>query len=235
MANLNTYTRDQIIAQGLQQGGNPGLANLMPGETVSRAVRFFNAAMHHMFLVFDLPGIETTGSINTSASPAYEASISTLTRFRSTRSIRVSGESAELMPANNYSEIWQRIQLDLEQSTVPTGTPENYFLKPAGDAFVLYPIPNAIKTLKVVYYAMPNIDAWTGSTTDFNFNDTLTMITMMEWFAKNWDKKVTEAVLAQQYVEKLFGQGRVAADDKGRHKPKSLLFNSNVWRPQRGR
>lgn len=229
---LNLLTRAQIINQGLHQGGNPGLSVLQSGETVSKAVRFFNSAMHHMFLVYDLPGIESTGSLVTTAG-TETVSISGLTRFRSTRSIRVSGEDMELTPANNYSELWQKVELAKEQSTVQRGTPLEYFINPGRTAYLLHPIPDEAYTLKVVYYALPNIAAWDDSTTEFGFDDTLTMVSMMDFFAKHWDKNVTESVLIKGWMDQQFGQHRAAGEDVGRHKPATLKFNGDVWRRRR--
>lgn len=214
MANQGLNTVDDILKQGCQQGGNPGLLAVPAGETISYALRAFRTGLHHIYLTYDFPFLETEGSITVSAGN-QEVSLASLTRYRSINAVFIN--TVGRLEQTDYKSLWLRSQTDLSQSPDTTGIPTHFAISPDRSKLLLYPIPTAAYTGKILYYRIPDVSGYTGATAanSIDFEDSLALVKMMEEFSRNWDKDNFVA-MTSLVAEKVFGQYRVAAEDQGR-------------------
>lgn len=220
MANQGLLTVGDIIEQGCQQGGNPGLLVVPAGETVSFGIKAFRTLLHHIYLNYDLPMLETEASISTTATPSeYEISLSSITRYRSINAVYLKNGNTSIgrIEQVDYKTLWFRLQEDLAAATTPKGTPTVFCIIPDRSKILVHPIPDAALTGKILYYRIPDVSAYVEATTaaTLDFEDTLMLVKAMEAFARDWDAN-NMVGLSTAIAERMFGQYRVAAEDQGR-------------------
>ena len=234
MPNQGLLTVGDIVQQGCQQGGNPGLLEVPVGETVSYAIKAFRTLLHHIYLTRDLPKLETEGSISTSAAPSqYQISLSTLTRYRSINAIFLKDSNSSVLPELepvDHKTIWRLLQNDLAPSTALTGIPNKFAINPAGDKILIHPIPVGALTGSILYYRIPDVSAYVSATTaaTLDFEDSNTLVKMMEDFVRNWDKDNLVG-LAAAVADRSFAQYRASAEDQGRVKGPITAKLSGTW------
>ena len=206
-------TRTQIITQGLQQGGNPGLDVIPAGQTISLAVRFFNTFLHHAFLTRDFQFLVTSGNITVTASNEL-VSLSALTRFRNILLVRLEDIRQPLNNTLSYHEIFAQVEADKDSSPISTGQPIYYASVPDKTSLIFWPIPDKAYTGKILYYRVPDVSTYTDSSV-VEFEDSLALVTAVEMFARNYDKEDL-MVASEAIANKLFGEYRAAEGDMGR-------------------
>lgn len=230
---LGFLTRDQIITQGLQQGGNPGLAAIPSGYTESIAVTFFKSFLHHIFLNYDFPSQVKFGSIQTGtgADGTYSVSLAALTRYRSIKMLKLDTVADPLAQELDLANTYTKILSSQDNSPVPTGTPNEYAVKDKTQLYV-YPIPDKVYTGKIIYYTMPDISG-IGSGTIVEFEDTYALINAVAMFARDFDKDSMMS-LTGSIAKQLFGEYRAAVEEAGRDTPNQLKLNKAFFKYRRG-
>lgn len=230
---LGFLTLAQIITQGLQQGGNPGLATIPAGYTESIALTFCKSFLHHIFLNYDFPiqlkwGTFTTG---TGADGTYAVSLAGLTRYRSVKMIKLDTIHEPLTQKLDIADIYTKILSDQDSSPVPTGKPYEYAAKDKTQLYV-YPIPDVTYTGKILYYSMPDVAGYTTSTV-VEFEDTYALINAVAFFARDYDKD-SIMNLTGSIAKQLFGEYRVAVEDVGRDTVNQLQLSKQFFKYRRG-
>lgn len=220
MANQGLLTVGDIVKQGCQQGGNPGLLLTPAGETVSYAVKALRSFLHHIYLNYDFPFLETEASVTVTND--YEISLSAITRYRSINALflKHADNSASIgrLDQVDYKTLWFRLQEDLYKSPIPEGTPTHFALAPDRSKILIHPIPSVSLSGKILYYRIPDVSAYVDATTaaTLDFEDSQALIKVIEQFAREWDKDINPALLSATIAEKMFGQYRVSSEDQGR-------------------
>lgn len=233
MPNQGLLTVGEIIEQGCQQGGNPALYQVPAGQSVSWGLKAFRAYLHHVYLTYDLPIMETEGAISISAN-SEDVSLSALTRYRSINAIYINGVG-EIFP-ENYKTVWKNIQEAKSTTPTQTGIPGQYSASPDRSKLVLYPIPAKAYTGKILYYKIPDVSGYTNATlaSALDWEDTLGLVKVMEEFARSWDQS-NMAGIAMMIAEKMFGQYRVSSEDAGRaNGPVNMKLSSKYFHYKRG-
>lgn len=230
---LGLLTFDQIIVQGLQTAGNPGLNRIPAGYTESLAYTFLRLFLHHVFLTYDFSFLVTSASVSTGyGGLQHQIDLSALTRYRNIKALRLNTIKDALFQNQHYEDLWQQIEADSETSPVISGTPVQFAITPDKSIMVLYPIPNVAYTGKVLYYSMPNVSAFISSTV-VPFEDSMALVSAVEQFARNYDKD-TMVNLSTSIAHQLFGEYRAAQEDAGRQSALAVRLDPATFRYRRG-
>ena len=214
MANQGLDTVGDILEQGCQQGGNPGLLVVPAGETISYALKAFRLFLHHIYLTRDFPFLETEGSLIVSAGN-QDVSLSALTRYRSINAVFLN--TIGRLEQIDYKTLWMLLQEDLSQTPDLTGIPTRFAIAPDRSKIIVHPIPTIAYTGKLLYYRIPDVSGYVAATTaaTLDFEDTLALVKVMEAFARDWDKD-NLGMLSSIIADRFFGQYAAAAEDQGR-------------------
>lgn len=214
MPNLGLLTVQQILTQGCQQGKNPGLLNTPPGGSEPYSLTALKLFLHRISLKYDLPWLLSEASISTSNN--YEISLSSLTRYRSIKSLLLDNVG-ELVQSQSYADIWKKLKKDLSLASTPYGIPNEFYPAPDRSKLLIYPIPSQTYNGDLLYYALTDYSTITTATAAnaLAYEDTAGLVKVIEAFCKNWDGD-NMAAMVDMIAEQMFGQYRISAEDNAR-------------------
>jgi hypothetical protein len=188
-------TRGEIISEGLKLGGNP---NLTP-----RARVFLNVFLHHLERSFDWEYLQKEDTSLATAVGTEVVSLSGISDFDRVISLWQEDDAGPLEEAP-WRDLWTR--LNIERFNSNTGRPFAFAHDPQGNRLILYPIPDAIRNLRLLYMPVSteqdtsNIATYDASTP--TFPDSWVLVNAVEEFAKRWDNSNT-ILFSRQLTQEL--------------------------------
>lgn len=236
MPGLGALTLAQIETQAAQQGGNPGLLVVPLGYQETPLRTFYRAFLHHLYLNYDLPFMNTQVNITTGTGSDgfWSIDLTGIPRYRAIEVLKLDTVQNEIAQEPSFKRLWGLVYAALDNTPPPTGIPNLFSVKPARDQVWVYPLPVQVYTGKMRFWRMPDVStSGLGPNTYPDFEDTLALIQAGEYFVRNWNKEP----LANQVgamAEKMFGQYRASVEDTGRNQPIQVRPARFVFKYQPG-
>lgn len=214
-------TRGQIISEGLELGGNPGLSD--------RARVFLNILLNHIERVWDWTYLEKEAPISLSAGDE-KASLAAVTDFGKVLQVHMDKDGVPLKQVR-YDEIWRKIRVD--QGANSQGTPTEFAVEPDKTDLVVWPIPKKAAAGKLRYISVP-VQPDPGAANEVtynadvpNFPDSYALVMAVAEFAKLYDQEEFFA-LTDQLVARIMAEARVAEWDNSRASAVSAKLDGNI-------
>lgn len=211
--------RGQIVAQGLELGGNTGITSL--------ANDFLNLFLDNLARSKDFETLITEASISGTAGSS-DVDISSLATYRSILRVHLDGDDQPLKQ-QDYPDIWKQVRVDTAAGS--TGTPEHFAIKPDSTTLVLWPIPKTQPVGKILYYRVPA--AMTSDSDVPWFADAHTMVNAVADFSATYDKDPLLQVI-QRNLDVALGKAVQGLDDSNRSRAQQIKFDPFTYRPWKG-
>jgi len=215
--------RGTIISEGLELGGNPGIA--------ARARVFLNILLDHLYRAHDWDFLEKDTAV-TATQGTETISLASITDFRTPTGLRFTDDSVALKLVA-WRDIWNLVEADKDKSPPPEGVPTMYAFDRDANQLILYPIPNKTRAGKLRYLRLPIQPAVTPiATYDAlfpEFEDAYALVSAIAEFAKFFDQE-SAVLLATRLTEVLIGEAKRADVSGGRANSNQLHFDSTVHR-----
>lgn len=215
MAAANILNRGEIIAQGLELGGNPDIATV--------AGIFLNVFLDHLARNFDWDELLTEATVS-SGSNVEELDLSSVTDYRAIRKVHVTDQLHPLTQVD-FVDMWAAITAAKSQNN--TGDPQFFATDPAGAKLFLFPVPSAGVTAKMLYYRQPP-EITVDGTVPF-YKDAAALVAAVADFAATYDRDPFAQVLSRQ-LGLASAQQRINGFDTGRATAQELSFEPSVFR-----
>lgn len=178
--------RGEIIDQGLQLGGNPGLT--------TRARVFLNLALRRLERSYAWDHLQKEDTSLTTTSGTENVSLSGITDFRKVVELWLgagnsNSASSGALVQEPWRNLWTRINYDRAQSN--TGRPTHYAVDSNGSRLIFWPIPDDAYSLRLLYMSQ-TAELSTSDTTAYDadtptFPDSTTLVNLVAFFARRWD------------------------------------------------
>lgn len=230
--------RGQIINQGLQLGGNPGLNTNPPGVTGDTlAQQFFNLLLDHTLRGEDWPFLRKVTTVNSSGGPGgfYNKIPGSALPSDYSRIHRLHAPKDQLyLQQVPHEDLWIKLQNDVASSAAPTSSTPRLFSVDEGSTITnlgppdiyLYPNPNASYTYDLIYYAIP-----TPLTLDSQvpvFPDHLSLVYAIAEWAKDYTRDTTQA-MAVSAALKIKAMFKANMNDQGRSHALQVKFDDAAF------
>lgn len=176
-----SLTRRQIIDEGLKLGGNPGL--------VARARVFLNLFLDKYWREHDWNDLEVENTALSTTVDSEAVDISSITDLRKISKVWQEDDEWPLKQT-----IWTRIYgpLNVMRDDGGNGRPEQFVHDRANNRLILYPIPDKVRSLRILYYQLPTQpDTDVTATYDADvpvFPDAQTLVEAVAFFAQRWNQ-----------------------------------------------
>lgn len=220
MARLSILNRGEIVTQGLEEGGNPGITLL--------ANTFLNNFLDEVYAAYDWPFLLKEESITISTSAVSVASLSET--YRKTKAIHLDDSDFELQEWKfGFTDLRRRIRNADRDSQ--TNEPLFFFPDPdtSLDQIHVFPVPDKSFPATLWYYFQP-----AELTADANvptLPSASLMVAAVADFAARYDREDTQIIMAQN-VRKAVRELRRNIRDFGQQRMDGLEFDRNFhnWR-----
>jgi len=212
-----TMTRDQIVTQGLELGGNTAITDLTNS--------FLDLFLDTLARAKDFESLVKEASI--SAAAGNEEVTIGQADYRSIKTLHLDGDDQPLIQ-EDHTIIWRKLRVDKENGQ--TGIPTHFAINPVGDKILLYPVPKNAETGKILYYSIP--DSLAGDDTPF-VKDANILVSAVADFAAMYDRDTMQQIITRN-VAMAMGIGMTSIDDHGRSRMKQLKFEPTVYKIWRG-
>ena len=186
-------TRGEIIDQGLQLGGNPGLT--------TRARVYLNLALRRLETAFAWDHLQKEDTSLTTTAQSEVVSLSGITDFRKVVELwqgAGTSDSAGNRPLTQrpWREIWAKINRDRAQSQY--GRPREYAVDTNGNRLIFWPIPDDARGLRLLYLSQ-TAEQDTSDTATYDadtptFPDSTVLVNLVAEYARRWDSDPAYAI-----------------------------------------
>lgn len=185
MANAAVLDRGTIIAEGLQIGGNPGLT--------TRARVFLNLFLDMLYRAQGWDFLEKEDATLSTAVGVETVSLAGIADFRHVIKLWQAGGGQPLM-MEPWSRLWHLVNRDREKNT--NGRPTAFALNRNGDELIMWPRPNAIRSLRLLYLSIPDqplttpaatYDALTPLLSQNRVGGSWMLVNAVAEYARRWD------------------------------------------------
>lgn len=235
-------TRDQIIHDGLNWGGNPGLANALTGQsgaTVSLAVRMLNMVLQHIHRAKPWPWLKKRTTVQADATDTDKIPASALpSNYRALINLRPQGVKFSGLGLTQEHDIdrLQALRSIASENGSPTQpSPEQFAIDEGTRTSTeerldiwLYPKPSTRLTFDLSYLYLPS-DLAAGTDKPI-FPDHLILVNLITAWAKDYQRDMTTAT-ALALANKAIAEYAAAAADKGRQTNLQLEFDEVYFPP----
>ena len=219
MARLNILNRGEIITEGLQLGGNPGLS--------TRAGIFVNIFHDELCAAYDWPFLLYEESITVDTTGTFD--LSTLTKTcRAIRGIRLASEQSILTEwGEDFVDMRVRLLADADSGS--TGKPTHFITDPdrSNDQVYFYPKPDASYSATIWYYYQP--DEITSDATVPEIPSAAVMVNAVAAFASRFDGSNMLQILDTEVI-KAVRNLRANMGPDGKQRQKVIRFDKSVHR-----
>jgi hypothetical protein len=186
------HTIDQIVTEGLELGGNPGL-------TV-RATAFLKFLLDTIYRVQDWEFLRTTADVLADAGNFAKLSVALPATYRAIKQVTVQGGDSQPLIQMPFEEIHRVQKKDIALGANASSGKPLYFAtseEAAAISLLFYPIPDTRYTYELVYYKQPDVLAYTGASKP-EFSDSSALIMAVAHFAQQWDQNNMQELIRRE-------------------------------------
>jgi hypothetical protein len=218
-------TRDTIISNGLELGGNPALTTL--------AQTFLNLVLDHLYRSYDWDFLHKHAQAVADPSDFGKIPYTALPAdYRVIQKIRPAGvKAANWLRQMDHAELWLRRLTDAENAVAAVTAP-TYFAaegSTSGSGAVpdlyVWPTPSARLTYDLLYYRIPV--ALTGDTAP-DFPHHMALVYAVADWCKDYERDTVQ-VQAKIAADRLVAQFRTNYADQGRANPIVLAYDEGYF------
>lgn len=218
----STLDIQTIVSEGLELGGNPGLA--------TRATVFLKYLLAHLYRSQDWDFCKKTSRVLADAADYGKVSVAIPADYRAIVQLHIDGEVAPLTPMS-MEELDVLRQNAADAAATPIATAPSHFAvaKESGATVIyLYPKPATRYTVNLRYYYIPDTTAYIG-TTKPEYDDEASMVIAVANFAQKWDKEQLQELIARE-ARTMAASYRVNHQDTGRAGVTQLPMDERTFR-----
>ncbi len=211
-----TYlTLGQIVTEGLELGGNPGL--------VTRATTFCKLLADHIFRAEDWEWLLKSATIQADASNFGKISNSGLpTDYRAVRQLFATSDTSGtvMQPVQQvpYEQLLINILNDNQNSITSGQVPTHFAVDMGAGAaaavIYLWPKPDHRVTFNLRYYQLPDVSAYSAGAV-MDFPDSWSFVGAVAHYAQSYDKETLQSII-QNEARSIIDQYRLNHRDAGR-------------------
>lgn len=219
-------TLGDIITEGLELGGNPGLST---GD--NRALRFLRFFFQHLFQSFDWEFLETEAVVTPDGGDFSVISATIPATYKAVRQLSIQGE---LYPLRQIP--YEQIKiLRSSQTSLSSGKPTHFAVRETSGArqILLYPKPNASYNYDLIYYYVPDTSVYAAGTPNPIPNSDHVISMAVAHFAQAYDKEQLQ-VLMDRLAQDVWAEYRRSHRDVGRADVEQLDFDPGTFKYLRG-
>jgi hypothetical protein len=217
-------TIDQIVAEGLDLGGNPGIT--------TRATTYLKYLLHTLYRTDDwefllksataLSDVGDFGKISAAALPAD---------YRAIRQLHIAPDPMPLQQVP-FEDLSVMRNNDAATGSSASGSKPRLFAIDNGGGskgdFYVYPKPDTRYTFNLRYYRLPDVTAYTGATIP-EFDDSAALVMAVAHFAQSYDQNTFQELMRQE-ARAIANSYRLSHRDIGRAAVEILPFSEHHFR-----